>query len=136
MEPPPTGIVLLGYGPAGDLVEIYDRRQLVAARMRHECRKRWVTEREVSQFYGYAASLSVRYRFLGSGGDAADVQQEAIVAAWKALEEWECRRGSKDAYVKQRMKWGVLNFVGMRPERRGEQRRFDRFVEPLKPEHE
>lgn len=65
-------------------------------------------------FEPYARSLSRRYRPYGrAAADKQDVFQEAMIAAWRAVEDYD-GRGDLGGFVKQRMKYRVIDFVRVR----------------------
>jgi DNA-directed RNA polymerase specialized sigma24 family protein len=103
-----NGLCILGYGRVGDLVAVRHARTVAP-------RQRDISRREVARFEAYARMLAAKYAYLGSGADEQDVEQTAIVAAWKALEEHNPRRGlSVEPFVKERMRFAVVSFVEMR----------------------
>ncbi len=131
----PDGLCLLAYGRAGELAAIRQTRrragELAAIRQtRRSTREpRAVDRAEVRRFEAYARMLAAKYAYHGSGADEDDVEQEAVVAAWKALEDHRPGPGSMsvEAFVKERMRWRVVDFVRIR----GGQRALDRRVAQL-----
>lgn len=106
-----TGVVVLGYGWIEDvLATIRSRRESSYHRYPPP-----VSDREIAQFEGYARMLAGRYRFSGSGGDRQDVEQVALIACWKALDQFDPSWGGKlGPFVRERMKWRVLDYVRIR----------------------
>ena len=68
------------------------------------------------RFEPYARWLAHRYRLYGRvAGDEQDVMQEAMIAAWKALGIYRAEHGgSLEGFVKQRMKYRVIECVRRR----------------------
>jgi RNA polymerase sigma factor (sigma-70 family) len=83
---------------------------------------------DLRQFERYARHLARRFPFKGSGSDEQDVAQEAMIAAWQALEAFD-GRGRLAAFVRERMYLRVLDYVRMR--QASGQRRAERDTWPL-----
>jgi DNA-directed RNA polymerase specialized sigma24 family protein len=114
---------LLGYGPVGDLCATIVHRRSIAPPKRRN-----VTSRQVLHFEAYARILAAKYAYHGSGADEKDVEQEALVAAWKAIEEYKPGKLRLAGFVTSRMRWRVLDFVRVRNEG---QEALERRVLPL-----
>jgi DNA-directed RNA polymerase specialized sigma24 family protein len=84
---------------------------------------------KLHQFKAYARTLACRFPFRGSGGDAQDVEQEAMIAAWHALRIYKPGVCDLQAFVRRRMRLRVIDYVLMRHE--GGQLRAEREVSPL-----
>jgi DNA-directed RNA polymerase specialized sigma24 family protein len=110
-NPLKTNLQLLGYGPVGDLCAIIKHRQSITRPERRN-----VTSRQVLHFETYARILATKYAYHGSGADEKDVEQEALVAAWKAIEEYRPGKLRLAGFVASRMRWRVLDFVRIRNE--------------------
>jgi RNA polymerase sigma factor (sigma-70 family) len=77
------------------------------------CRGLCRSASDLRQFEPYARGLARRYPLWGSGGDEQDVAQEAMIAAWRAVEAFD-GRGSMEGFVRQRMQLRVIDYVRIR----------------------
>jgi RNA polymerase sigma factor (sigma-70 family) len=83
---------------------------------------------DLRQFERYAWQLARRFPFRGAGGDEQDVAQEAMIAAWCAVEAFN-GRGRLEGFVRERMYLRVIDYVRMRSH--VGQRRAERETWPL-----
>jgi DNA-directed RNA polymerase specialized sigma24 family protein len=104
--------VVLGYGSVADMVALQrSRAQDVRPRLKG------VGNKDVSYYMDYARRLARQYRYSRPGADSADVEQEALIAAWDALERWNRPGVPARPFVCERMRWRVIDFVRVRSDR-------------------
>jgi DNA-directed RNA polymerase specialized sigma24 family protein len=120
-----VSIGILAYGRVDDLIAIERSR-----RARPRPKERTVSDVELRRFKSYARMLAGKYAYRGSGADGQDVEQEAMLTAWRAIRDYRPGDRSLEGYVKERMRWRVVDFVRIRGEG---QRRLERSTES---EHE
>jgi DNA-directed RNA polymerase specialized sigma24 family protein len=103
------GIGVLAFGPVGDLLAV----QRAKHRAHIDRQQRALTPQLSRRIESYARVLAHLYPFYGSGADAGDVEQEALLAAWAATSSWRPDGLGLEAWVRKNMRWRVLDFVGV-----------------------